>query len=554
MPWKIRLEDPPEKFSDYIEIHESKPNWNDFGFNYHAEARFMYEENWISIDIFLIPLNTKGDIKPFSYLSQAPHLELFFYASILTTPNTYKELALALDSEDYKYLLSSLHDLSYDSHLGLDRAANFINTESFRLGILRYPQAYLSLIQGYENSYTNTPTQDAKVPFTLSTLLPGTENFVNLSVDYRHHEHFDDRIHCLIGVNGSGKTNLLTSLISAAAKSCDQNRDANTPKSKLYANEKEHTDTNDSSITFEKDFAFKRVVTYYSDPSSTLPKSANIGCFEYNSFNTTTNTQSDNFHHNISYLLVTLLRTDDSHLPLSNWNILLDSLYPILPMMLLALPVTENCPDNFCIRDSSGKKWSHINGMENEQRSLVILGAIDVEREPSFITKTTQNIISLSSGQRSFFRFALHFLTHAGFGTLLIIDEPETYLHPNLVTDYMMLLYKILQKTSSTALIATHSAYVVREVPTHCVHILSREKKIASIKKTYLQTLGASVSEISSNVFGDSTVDAYHRQISEKIASTGMPFGEIVENYKDIFNIEMLMEIKDRIANPLDYK
>jgi energy-coupling factor transporter ATP-binding protein EcfA2 len=159
----------------------------------------------------------------------------------------------------------------------------------------------------------------------------------------------------------------------------------------------------------------------------------------------------------------------------------------------------------------------------------------------------------MSSGQRSMFHFALHFLNMAGDGTLLIIDEPETYLHPNLVSDYMMLLYNILERTSSIAIIATHSVYVVREVPTHCVHILERKGKKATISRPYLQTLGANVAEISLAVFGDSTVDAYHRKVSESIAKANMPFEQIVEAYQDIFNVDMLMEIKDRISNPREY-
>jgi energy-coupling factor transporter ATP-binding protein EcfA2 len=184
---------------------------------------------------------------------------------------------------------------------------------------------------------------------------------------------------------------------------------------------------------------------------------------------------------------------------------------------------------------------------------LDVFGTIDTLREPSFLAADSMRAINLSSGQRSMFHFALHFLTLAGQGTLLIIDEPETYLHPNLVSDYMMLLYKILERTSSVAIIATHSAYVVREVPNHCVHILERKGLSVSISRPYLQTLGANVAEISLAVFGDSTVDAYHRKISETIAKTNMPFDEVVAVYRDIFNIDMLMEIKDRISNPGEY-
>jgi hypothetical protein len=65
--------------------------------------------------------------------------------------------------------------------------------------------------------------------------------------------------------------------------------------------------------------------------------------------------------------------------------------------------------------------------------------------------------------------------------------------------------------------------------------------------------LGANVAEISLAVFGDSTVDAYHRKVSEAISRTNMSFEKILVEYRDIFNVDMLMEIKDRMSNPEEY-
>lgn len=553
MSWMIRFKQASIAFSEAIYIVSNKLNWNDFGFNYHASASFSYNGKNINIDIFVLPLDPKTS-EPLNQLSHAPHGEIFFYKTILADPDSYRELSSSLSKDDYIFLLSSLHDLSIEHYMQREQVTDFLQKEPFRLGVLRYPSAYLSLINGYENSYTLSPTKDSKIPFSLSTLLPGTENFINLKVNYKNHEYFDDRVHCLIGVNGTGKTNLLTSLIFAASARCDRSRVGNNFSTKLYKKDASVTESNDSKLDIDEDFSFERVIAYYSDPSSTLPRYASIGAFEYKSFNTTLDAPDDSYHQNMSYLIVTLLRIDNNVLIDSKWNILKESLSNVIDMDLLAIPVTKNCPDYCCIMDGKGNKWSYVNQISNEQRSLDIFGTIDVAREPSLLAQGTRKIVALSSGQRSMFRFAIHFLTHAGFGTLLVIDEPESYLHPNLVSDYMMLLYKILKKTSSVALIATHSAYVVREIPTHCVHILSRKNRSAEISKTYLKTLGASVSEISLAVFGDSTVDAYHRKISEEIAKTGMSFDEIVEAYKDIFNIEMLMEIKDRISHPEEYK
>lgn len=550
MPWKIKLERAPEGFDEWIHIGSSKSNWNDFGYNYHASAYFNYNGETIYLSLYLLPINTKEQ-KLYSYLSSAPDGELLHFVSLLANPEQYKHLGSKLPTEAISYLLNALHEISHDRYMGINFHEHIIQTEPFRLGVLRYDDAYLSLINGYARTHVQPPIGDAKVAFSFSTLLPGTANFVRLDIDFRNHQHFDDRVHCLIGVNGTGKTNLLARLaIEAASVS---NKAYSGPPTTLYSENRVAMQNEDSTLLIADGFRFNRVVSYFSDPSSSLPRFSSAGCFEYHAFNTTAKKDSKEFHQNLSYLLVTLLRHKDGVLAWEKSAIFNDALSNIMPMHSLAIPVTNFCPDYCCVKDKDGNNWSFMSQMTGEQRSLDILGTIDTTREPSFLTNDPRRVIELSSGQRSMFHFALHFLTLAGEGTLLIIDEPETYLHPNLVSDYMMLLYKILERTSSVAIIATHSAYVVREVPNHCVHILERKGGTASISRPYLQTLGANVAEISLAVFGDSTVDAYHRKVSEMIASTNMPFDQIVESYGDIFNIDMLMEIKDRISNPKEY-
>jgi energy-coupling factor transporter ATP-binding protein EcfA2 len=93
-----------------------------------------------------------------------------------------------------------------------------------------------------------------------------------------------------------------------------------------------------------------------------------------------------------------------------------------------------------------------------------------------------------------------------------LFDEPETHLHPNLITEFMQLLHELLEITGSFAVLATHSAYVVREVPRSQVIILreAEPRQVVAITPR-LKTLGADVGEISLFVFGD---DLFARLVS----------------------------------------
>ncbi|MCV5791964.1 ATP-binding protein, partial [Escherichia coli] len=49
--------------------------------------------------------------------------------------------------------------------------------------------------------------------------------------------------------------------------------------------------------------------------------------------------------------------------------------------------------------------------------------------------------------------------------SLILIDEPELFLHPTLEIAFIQMLKKILRNYASKALLATHSLVTVRELP-----------------------------------------------------------------------------------------
>ncbi|HHQ5462304.1 TPA: AAA family ATPase, partial [Aeromonas hydrophila] len=115
-------------------------------------------------------------------------------------------------------------------------------------------------------------------------------------------------------------------------------------------------------------------------------------------------------------------------------------------------------------------------------------------------------IISLSSGQRLFTYIVINVLGSIRENSLVVIDEPELFLHPTLEIEFISLLKAILKPFRSKAILATHSLAVVREVPSKCVHIFKEVDGILDIIPPPFETFGASVQRISSYVFGDSSL------------------------------------------------
>ncbi len=113
--------------------------------------------------------------------------------------------------------------------------------------------------------------------------------------------------------------------------------------------------------------------------------------------------------------------------------------------------------------------------------------------------------VELSSGQRLFSFIVINILGAIRRDSLVLIDEPELFLHPALEIQFIDMLKTILDRFNSKALVATHSEVTVREVPSACVHVLTRTDDGLAVTKPPFQTFGGDVQRISSYVFNDNT-------------------------------------------------
>lgn len=142
------------------------------------------------------------------------------------------------------------------------------------------------------------------------------------------------------------------------------------------------------------------------------------------------------------------------------------------------------------------------------------------KKDPEYFTAIINNIINdftkLSSGESILFMNLIRLILCIQHFSLFLIDEPEIYLHPNFITEYMRFLYLLLKDFNSVAVIATHSVFVIREIKSSCVYTIQREGNNCSIEKIPRETLGANAMTICEDVFRISeTPSNYMKQISK---------------------------------------
>jgi len=145
----------------------------------------------------------------------------------------------------------------------------------------------------------------------------------------------------------------------------------------------------------------------------------------------------------------------------------------------------------------------------------------------------------LSSGQSAFVRLAAHLSRHVEQGSIVLIDEPESHLHPRYISQFMSMLDSILGASSSVAVIATHSPYIIRELPNEQVRMIHvNSARRIFIARPRLKTLGADVGAISASVFGNEMASDAVRRLADKIFENP----NIYDKWEDNLDLELSVE------------
>nr|WP_313470514.1 ATP-binding protein [Stenotrophomonas geniculata] len=151
--------------------------------------------------------------------------------------------------------------------------------------------------------------------------------------------------------------------------------------------------------------------------------------------------------------------------------------------------------------------------------------------------------LHLSSGQRLFSYIIINILGTIRRNSLLLIDEPELFLHPTLEIAFIRMLKSILASYSSKALVATHSIVTVREIPRDCVHVFEQTKNELAIKTPPFETFGGDVQRISSYVFGDKVLSKpYEDWVGAQLEKFGTA-EQLIHALGDNINEELIIQI-----------
>ena len=504
-------------------------SWNDYGYElmvgfnlfirgeliHLGRGRFLFEGEPETRKVFnALPVMPGTKLARFDP-------EHFDFVSLASSLDVYKRFVRASNRPIARDALIRIHDIAILTAVGRSSMVErFESNPAFQKALLR-SMAERQAFELAASVVLGTLRPSANAVFTLHMKLDGFEAEHAIGFNFTE-SLFPGDINALIGYNGIGKTQALVHIADYLLKL------------------RRYRKRNRRDVeTLQPEPRFRKVIALSLSPYSIFPATEKVPPRERTDY------ANIGFHRPDGTLsLATLkrrrlewmfriLRADDDEY-VDEWRRV-----PIVFRMLERLGI-----DDLAIRYED--KDGHTSQFRVPQTSQRRRGttssarAVDTGKRRKMLFYRGGVEVKLSSGQEQLFLMVLSLLAELEREALVLIDEPELYLHPNLEIEFIALLQELLARFDSFAVISTHSPTVVRELPASCVRVLRfAEGVVPFVAEPDFQTFGADISEIANRVFDN----VYARQPSTEwlLRTFGdESFSDVREKYGKELNDEAL--------------
>lgn len=272
-------------------------------------------------------------------------------------------------------------------------------------------------------------------------------------------------IHVLIGKNGIGKTRLLAGMADAL------------------------TENKAASIGLEGTFVFRSKGSFESIVSSASDEFLNVVVVSYSVFDKFDPIRQGTSRSTggVPYQYVGIKDLDDGG------EVKLQNSSEMQKSFIAALD--EIYPDPRKLN-----RWATAIDVLSSDRGIAEIGSMD--GEASSIESMAQHFEQSSSGHKIVLLTMAKLVELVSERTLVLIDEPETHLHPPLLGSFIRAISGLLVARNGVAIVATHSPVVLQEVPSDCVWSIMRSGSSLNISRPTIETFAENVGVLTRKIFG----------------------------------------------------
>lgn len=175
-------------------------------------------------------------------------------------------------------------------------------------------------------------------------------------------------------------------------------------------------------------------------------------------------------------------------------------------------------------------------------KSLAGLGIGAIDRTAMFL------LSKMSSGHTIVLLTITRLVEKVEEKTLVLIDEPESHLHPPLLSAFTRALSNLLLSRNGVAIIATHSPVILQEIPRLCAWKVTRFGKQTSPDRPKIETFGENVGTLTREVFGLEVEKSGFLSVLKNSVDEGGSFDEIFNEYNKQIGYEGQVLLQTLIA------
>ncbi|OYQ77021.1 hypothetical protein B9T12_09705 [Wohlfahrtiimonas chitiniclastica] len=552
-----RWQDKPAKLpNEDTVLSLSFNNWDDYGICTTLNAiLYLDGVSFFEFHLQLLIENDENSPKRLNELCDEgwdgffpiPNLN---YVSVPSSIDFYNSLIGIIGLDEAKTVLSIIRDAGYLKYILEDQRATLLTeSNSFTTSPLREAGARKAYEDGWKLfNETASNIRD----FTLNTITK--EGLIEPICFKFNSDLLPYDINVLIGENGIGKSYTLKSLVEYWL-----GVDEGNPK-KLMDIDHEPFDhyPNISKLILISYSPFEEFTLNLSETNLRDKES-----YRYFGFRMTIKDSDGNQRVGISRNLPasdsvsSILKSLDDDLKFGRFSYWTKKFETILSVLKSAIEfdfIAFEISENFDLFNETAEFSDYIFGENNKyleinehvrrklnEWNVVLEDCIKFESGAIFLK--SGKTIEISSGQRLFCYIVVNVVGQIRKDSLVVIDEPELFLHPTLEIEFIELLKQVLKTFTSKAILATHSLAITREIPAKCVHVYKKRNNQIEIEHPPFETFGADMQRISSYVFGDRSIrKSFDVWLDEQLENYDDP-QEIIKKLGDEINEEMIIKL-----------
>lgn len=476
--------------------------WNDYSFVTMFSVT-VFDENGTKYKLPNVKIGFKGqtiEISTYSALKESFIKLPTGFFSLGTSVNYYKDAKNYFSDEFLNAFLTALNDLVANQELLSEvEEEKVLNISLLRsVSIHQVRDQFLSVLQG------SVLLTDFKFSFSL----PQSDYFAGFDLDFevKANSTPTTNIHAIIGRNGVGKTTIIKSMVGALLGL--EGIDSSFYQDEIFGKTK-----------LENDF-FNGIVL--------------IAFSAFDPFRVPDNL-TDEQSSKLTYIGLTDQADDEVKLTKSDVQISDD--------------FVEALTD--CLSDPKKRsRWlSSIQTLESDE-NFSEMKLKDLAEVPPTDLKTyaERRFGKMSSGHAIVALAVTRLVSVIAEKCLVLFDEPESHLHPPLLSALIRSLSQIMNEQNAVSIIATHSPVVLQEIPSSCVWKVCREKRASSWERPNLETFGENVGILTREIFGLEVVKSGFHTVLQNAVDKGGSYEDIFEAFGGQLGLEAKGILKSMIV------